>query len=265
MITKLNEWWQEDKHWLENNESTGFNDKAEYIRQRLLFLISIITHVITFNVNLLNGSSRLLLSAIINELPRYNMPYIASDVVLALIEPGFEMELNTRINSALYSKNKKNIEDAINAIFFIVRLGNSNIDNYICTVSELVATRASSIIYQHLTLISYILKKQSMVITEMILKNIEIGLSHLFVENTIDIKDSDEMIYNKLRTRKIIAELVPQLINYYNLHKIKPPNYLLDWCRVFNCRSEFADIKKCFDDSAYINNVKEENYDANKI
>ncbi|GAH80480.1 unnamed protein product, partial [marine sediment metagenome] len=123
---RLLEWWDSDKEFTKKDKDTKFfGGIGGEFKKRFSNLTRILNHVIIPRL-LLQVSIKEDLNRLLKELSKYDIPCVATHAASLCIFPEQRLDVFSKIELAILSKQEEKIRDGYNAIYQIFVLHNAN-------------------------------------------------------------------------------------------------------------------------------------------
>jgi hypothetical protein len=253
LVLNIIEWWNADKEYLKETENHFMGGSiADEFRSRFRNMINIFSNLISMNTELLDSILLVSIETLLNELRVYDMPNLEAKASFIKVFPQDKNDLYAEISRQLYSKNKDEILDAVNAISVLVEQYQENINYLIENVSENLKCRTEISLYRYIDSIGVILDKNSKLLTNKILNNIQVGFEFLYDEICINNDDTEDDVQKKLVNQRSGSHLLVALKKHYTENlKEDLPGYITKWETKCLDTNEFAEIR-----NIWINKIK---------
>lgn len=244
LLKKVILWWNLDKHYLKDTRDHFIGGStADEFKNRFTNIIHLFTNVLCPNQNLIVTDLYEKIKVLLNELKEFGMVDLQARSSFLKIFPDTKKDVYNDILKQLFSKDDKEILDAVNSISLLSEDSDCDIHDFLLIVSQNIRNRNDIELDRFLEVMAVIGKSSPNRITKEILFNIEIGLEYLLDETNILYDNSDEILHNKLIYKKAIARLVIVLNELFARTGKKVPLYLQKWKNNLLDKNEFAEIR----------------------
>lgn len=246
LIAQMKEWWEGDKKYLEEKDVHIFGSLADEFKIRFRYLVEIFSYVVGPNATLIDKANIPVIESIVEDFHNFTYPDLQAKVSVLPLFLNKEKETIDKIIEQLCSRKNEFVLDAINASIMLNKNGGDGITTVLSTIVGNIKCRIDVDLDRHIDACGVILQDNPSAFGDGLLKNLEIGLTALVVENVIDYNDSEEAAHNKLLVRQSISRLIPRLKSHYISQKKKEHLFIAEWEHKLSDTNEFVDISNGF-------------------
>lgn len=243
LIKKIISWWNLDKKYLLKKEVFFMGSIADEFKDRFKNMIKVFSSLVKENQNLVSQKNSEGINSILQELKEYDLPDLQAKASLIKLLPQFKDEITETIRINLFSKDQEKILDALNTLSILSEQKNIEIKEELEYVAQNIKCRTEIDLDRFIILIMIILRNQPELISQVILSDLEIGLSFLLDESKINRDDTKEEVHNKLLYRQSSSKLLVQLEDVLKKENKPIPNYIERWKESCLDINEFSEIR----------------------
>jgi hypothetical protein len=244
LISKVIEWWNADKEYLKNTRIGFGGSLADEFKARYSNMIKIFSNLIISYTTLIDKSNLNPIKILLEELDSYGMEDLEAKSSFVAIFPNDRDKLYSRIIKKLYSKNDREILDAVNAISVLVKQGKEDVLNLLESISDNIKCRTEIGFDRYVDAINVLLSRNEKLVTDKILVDIQLGFEYLYNEVFIEQGDTEERVHEKILKQRSASKLLVTLKKYYiEVLKLDLPQYLIDWEAMCLNVNEFYEIR----------------------
>jgi len=247
LFCRLLEWWDADKEFTKKDNDTEFFSVSDEFKKRFTKLTRILNQFVIPRLSPA-ASIREELQRLLNELSEYDIKCVATHAASLRVFPEQKQEVLNKIEVAILSKEKEQIQDGYNAIHQILLLHQTNkigdIPFDICSYVELpIRWRCPTNLIDAMRFGIRILSDFPDTTTEKLLCGMLFGLEALIEETRLEGELSSMETVKHLDVRALAVSLAYALYKYYIRKGLPIPETLRKWRSISEDLEEFADVR----------------------
>lgn len=245
-------WWDADKHYLKKKDKPGlFGSIHEECKEWFGNLIDLYSDILGPNYLLISPSNQTELQRILEEFKEFGLEDNEAYAAFYNHLPQLQEKIYWKIYEGLFSKSEDIIRDAVRGVIKLSELKADKVNSLVLMVSEQIRNRCEVGLDSFIDVMSFFVKKHSVILNEDVFSNIQFGLNRLISETKIKKNDTAEVVNDKISIRVNIAKLTVALYNYYADKGEPIPEYIAQWKEVCLDRNEFSEIRRIWVDQVY--------------
>ncbi|WP_164095783.1 anti-phage defense-associated sirtuin Dsr2 [Serratia marcescens] len=239
IISKLIEWYDSDKHWLDKKD-----DVLEEFLKRFKNITNIVTAILKEHRDLINENTKKEINSLLLDMQSRGVPVGKALTTLAIINNTPLSELFYRLKKQFYQLNEEPVIDAIESIYILLDQ-DIDITQLLSLVSQKIAWNRGPCVQGSLMVTLSIIKEKDISLDSFFIDDIIIGLNNILKSDN-KLGDSNESFLNHLEKKVSAAKVASYLFGkYISLGKEIPPP-LREWSEHCTSSDEFEEIRNAW-------------------
>lgn len=239
IISKLIEWYDSDKHWLDKKD-----DVLEEFLKRFKNITNIVTAILKEHRDLINENTKKEINSLLLDMQSRGVPVGKALTTLAIINNTPLSELFYRLKKQFYQLNEEPVIDAIESIYILLDQ-DIDITQLLSLVSQKIAWNRGPCVQGSLMVTLSIIKKKDISLDSFFIDDIIIGLNNILKSDN-KLGDSNESFLNHLEKKVSAAKVASYLFGKYISLGKEIPLPLREWSEHCTSSDEFEEIRNAW-------------------